>query len=225
LKNIIIAIDGYAGTGKSSTAKAVAKELGYLYLDSGSMYRAVTWFFIQNNIQFHEASVSEDALDQIQLSFEIVDGESRILLNGKMLDSELRSMEVNQQVSEISSIAKVREKLVEKQQAMGRNRGIVMDGRDIGTVVFPQADIKVFMTASVEVRGKRRQKELKEKGIHSNLSDVIENLKTRDQQDTQRAVSPLRKAEGALEIDTSDLTFEQQVKMITDKAKAIMHES
>jgi cytidylate kinase len=225
LKKIIIAIDGYAGTGKSSTAREVARRLGYLYLDSGSMYRAVTYFFLENGVDVHSEDAIEKVWNEMQISFEIKDGVSYIHLNGMRLTDELRSMEVNKHVSAVSSIASVRRKLVDLQRQLGKSKGIVMDGRDIGTVVFPRAELKVFMVANLEVRGKRRLKELKEKGIDSQLEEVVENLKKRDLQDTERSVSPLKRADGAWEIDTSRLNFEEQVLKILSLAKERIDEN
>lgn len=151
--------------------------------------------------------------------------QSALYLNGELLTDELRTMEVNQSVSDVAAITEVRREMVRQQKLMGKEKGIVMDGRDIGTMVFPEAELKVFMTSSPEVRGKRRQMELKEKGIHSDLETIVENLKVRDQIDSSRAEGPLRKADGALEIDTSDLTFEKQVEMIVKAAEDIIHEN
>lgn len=225
MKDIIIAIDGYSGTGKSSTAKAVAKALNYLYIDSGAMYRAVTYYFIRQAVDYTNPETVAHHIKHIDLQFQHSEERTMLLLNGEWLNDQLRTMEVNKKVSEVSTIPAVRSRLVALQQEAGKNRRVVMDGRDIGTVVFPDAELKVFMTASIEVRGKRRQLELNERGINSNLDEIMTNLAERDKIDAGRATSPLRKAAGALEIDTSALTFEQQVQKIVEAANKIIHEN
>ncbi len=224
MKKIIVAIDGYSGTGKSSTAKEVANRLHYTFIDSGAMYRAVTFHCLQQKIDLKDLSRVMDELGAIKMEFHPTQ-QSALFLNGKLLADELRTMEVNQSVSDVAAITEVRREMVRQQKLMGKGKGIVMDGRDIGTMVFPEAELKVFMTSSPEVRGKRRQMELFEKGIHSDLETIVKNLKERDQIDSNRAEGPLRKAEGALEIDTSDLTFEEQVERIVQAAEDIIHEN
>ena len=216
MKKIIIAIDGNSGCGKSSTAKVIARALQYIYIDTGAMYRAVTLFFIKNDIDLkHEEDVAE-ALKQIDISFEynMATGSNETYLNGKNVEHDIRQMEVSNLVSPVSEISAVRKKLVEQQRRMGKAKGVVMDGRDIGTVVFPEAELKIFMTASLEVRAERRRLELHEKGTEVNINDVLENLRNRDRIDSSREDSPLKKAEGAVEIDTSNLTFDEQVNKI-----------
>jgi CMP/dCMP kinase len=216
MKKIIIAIDGNSGCGKSSTAKVIARALQYIYIDTGAMYRAVTLFFIKNGIDLkHEEDVAE-ALKQIDISFEynMATGSNETYLNGKNVEHDIRQMEVSNLVSPVSEISAVRKKLVEQQRRMGKAKGVVMDGRDIGTVVFPEAELKIFMTASLEVRAERRRLELHEKGTEVNINDVLENLRNRDRIDSSREDSPLKKAEGAVEIDTSNLTFDEQVNKI-----------
>ncbi len=221
MKKIIIAIDGHSGCGKSTTAKAVAKALNYIYVDTGAMYRAVTLYFIQNQIDTKDANSIFHALDNINITFrynkEIQKSET--VLNGKGVEDAIRGMEVSQMVSKVSEISAVRKKLVEQQRAMGRKKGLVMDGRDIGTVVFPQAELKIFMTADVKIRAGRRQKELLEKNQKQPLDDVIKNLKMRDEIDSSRKDSPLKKAPDAFVIDTSYLTFETQVNRVLDLAR------
>jgi len=216
MKEIVIAIDGNSGCGKSSTAKVLAQKLKYIYIDTGAMYRAVTLFFIKHNIDLKNDLDVEQALKQIDISFEynIETGKNETFLNGKNVENEIRQMEVSNLVSPVSEISKVRRKLVDQQRRMGEGRGVVMDGRDIGTVVFPNAELKIFMTADLEVRAERRKLELAEKGSIVDLSDVIENLKTRDNIDSSRADSPLKKADDAQVVDTSTLTFDEQVDQI-----------
>jgi len=216
MKKIIIAIDGNSGCGKSSTAKVIARELQYIYIDTGAMYRAVTYFFRKNKIDLqNEADVAE-ALKQIDISFEynISTGKNETYLNGKNVEFQIRQMDVSNLVSPVSEISAVRRKLVEQQRRMGQAKGVIMDGRDIGTVVFPDAELKIFMTASLEVRAERRKLELMEKGTDVDIKEVLENLSNRDRIDSSRKDSPLKKAEDAVEIDTSNLTFDEQVNKI-----------
>jgi cytidylate kinase len=216
MEKIIIAIDGNSGCGKSSTAKVIAKELQYIYIDTGAMYRAVTYFFLKNKIDLNNDLDVSGALNQIDISFEynISSTKNETYLNGKNIEFQIRQMDVSNMVSPVSEISAVRRKLVEQQRRMGQQKGIVMDGRDIGTVVFPEAELKIFMTASLEVRAKRRQLELQEKGTEVHLKEVMENLGNRDRIDSSRDDSPLKKADGAIEIDTSNLTFDEQVNKI-----------
>lgn len=217
----MIAIDGHAGCGKSTTAKLVAKKLNYLFIDSGAMYRAVTFYLLQQKIDLDNKEAVINALDKINLSFKNnpVTNSYEIFLNGNNIVEEIRTMEVNQTVSRVSTIKEVRHFLVAQQQEMGKNSGIVMDGRDIGTVVFPDAALKVFMTASIEDRANRRILELKLKGEELSTTEIIENLKQRDHIDSTRKESPLRKAVDAVEIDTSQLTIEEQVNKVVLLAK------
>jgi len=220
MQKIVIAIDGYSGTGKSSTAKQVAERLGYHYIDSGAMYRAVTLFFLTNNVSLSDKGQIESKLDECQITFH----RSSILLNGEVIDDQIRTMEVNENVSAVSTISAVRSKLVEQQQEMGKQKGVVMDGRDIGTVVFPKAELKVFMTADMDIRAERRRKELVKKGIDEDLGVVKANLKARDEVDSTREDSPLRKASDAHEIDTSHLTLNEQIDKIVEMAELIIYE-
>ena len=220
MQPIIIAIDGYSGCGKSSTAKAVAKRLGYIYVDSGAMYRAVTLYFLNNGIQFTDTVAVEKALGNLSIAFAIrPDGSSETLLNGKSVEDQIRDMRISEKVSQVSALPAVRQAMVAKQQEMGKQRGIVMDGRDIGTVVFPDAELKLFLTADLRIRAERRLAELKAKGTQASLEEIMENLKERDQADSSRANSPLRKADGAIEIDTSGLAFDDQVQKVIFLAK------
>ncbi|MBR07415.1 MAG: cytidylate kinase [Rickettsiales bacterium] len=219
MKQIIIALDGYSGTGKSSTAKEVAKALGYTYIDSGAMYRATTFYFLENEIDVNDLEQVNQALNQIKISF----SDNHVLLNGVDISDEIRTMRINENVSMVSAIKEVRVAMVSQQQQIGEERGIVMDGRDIATVVFPDAELKVFMIANADVRAERRQRELAEKGIHEELNVIKMNLLDRDKIDSSRAESPLKKADDAVEVDTSYLTFDEQVHKIVELAKDVIH--
>ncbi len=220
-RDIVVAIDGYSGTGKSTTAKKVASELDYIYVDTGAMYRAVTLAFIRAGVESFLSGKIKTLLDEVDISFikNSSTGLQETYLNGENVEEQIRGIEVSGRVSEVSAISEVRRKLVEQQRSMGANGGIVMDGRDIGTVVFPKADLKVFMTANDEVRAERRWLELKEKGKHISKEEVLENLRSRDEIDTSRVDSPLRQADDAILIDTSNISIKQQVKDILILAK------
>lgn len=213
-KNIIIAIDGYSSTGKSTLAKNLARELGFVYVDTGSMYRAVALYVMQNGfIRDGELDVEAliGALDQIQLDFvhNPDKGFSEIYLNGEKVEGLIRSLEVSNQVSQVARIPQVRKKLVNLQKNMSGDKGIVMDGRDIGTVVFPEAELKIFLTASPETRAKRRYKEMADTGRNISYESVLKNVSQRDLMDTTRKDSPLVKAVDAVEIDNSDMNVQQ----------------
>lgn len=211
-RKIIIAVDGYSACGKSTTAHAVAAILGYKYIDTGAMYRAVTLYFLDHHISLTNPKEIVKALDQIQVSFKVNSKNiSETYLNGLNVEKEIRKMRISDMVSPVSTIKEVREAMVEQQRKMGKERGVVMDGRDIGTVVFPQAEIKLFMTADMLVRGFRRQKELLERKQLVDLDEVIENIKQRDEIDTTRAESPLRQSPDAIVIDTTHITIDEQV--------------
>ncbi|MFT6871626.1 MAG: cytidylate kinase [Roseivirga sp.] len=220
MNKINIAIDGLSGCGKSSTAKEVAKALHYKFIDTGAMYRAVTLYFIQNDIDLTNHDHVVKALSEIQVNFEFnkESQKNETILNQHNVEKEIRKMYVSQMVSPVSAIKEVRVAMVAQQQEMGKHKGVVMDGRDIGSVVFPDAKLKVFMTASTAVRAKRRQEELAEKGENVALEAIIENLESRDHQDSTRDESPLIKVNDAIEIDTSDLKFEDQVQKVLDLA-------
>ena len=212
-KNLIIAIDGYSSCGKSTLAKALAKKLGFIYIDSGSMYRAVTLFFIRNSVDIAENSSVEDALRHIELNFHSRDYQSHITLNGEEVSEEIRQMPVSEKVSEVSAIKTVRREMVKQQQRMGQSKNIVMDGRDIGTTVFPDAQVKFFMTADPKIRAERRFKELKSKGdTTTTLEEVFENLAHRDYADTTREESPLTRAEDAIILDNTGLSEAEQLE-------------
>jgi CMP/dCMP kinase len=224
MQKIIIAIDGFSSTGKSTIAKQLATALGYVYVDTGAMYRAVTLYAMQNGyISLSEFNISDliSQLNRIELSFKFDSslGFSEMYLNGKNVEKEIRTLEVSQCVSQVSTVSQVRCKLVEQQQLMGVNKGIVMDGRDIGTVVFPNADLKFFITASAETRAKRRFKELQERGDKIDYNDVLHNIKSRDHIDSTRKDSPLIKAVDAIEIDNSELSLEKQFTIIMQFVK------
>lgn len=216
MKDITIAIDGYSSTGKSTIAKALAKELGFVYVDSGAMYRAITLFAMDNGIIgqgfFNKAQLIE-ALPNIEVKFEYNStlNKGEIVLNNHMVEDRIRTLEVSGFVSTIAAVPEVRRKLVEQQKLLGENGGVIMDGRDIGTVVFPNAELKFFMSASAEVRAQRRYKELLEKGESVNYEEVLENVMSRDQIDSTREDSPLVKADDAIEFDNSQMTISEQL--------------
>lgn len=211
MKRIIIAIDGHSACGKSTLAKGLAKALHYAYLDSGAMYRAVTLYFLENNIDYQNPAAMEDALARIEIHFERIDGQNRTFLNGRDVEREIREMRVSEHVSPVSAISAVRRAMVKQQQAMGRRRGIVADGRDIGTVVYPDAELKIFLIADLDVRTSRRHLELAAKGIDADWNEVQRNLTERDRIDSSRADSPLRQADDAVVIDNTLLSEEQQL--------------
>ncbi|EKF55295.1 cytidylate kinase [Galbibacter marinus] len=214
MRKITIAIDGYSSTGKSTIAKKLAKSLGYVYVDTGAMYRAVSYYALINDM-FRNQELQKDqliqALDKIRLEFKLNSntGLPEIYLNGDLVEKQIRTLEVSHVVSEVAAVSEVRHKLVEQQQAMGKNKAIVMDGRDVGTVIFPDAELKLFMTASADVRAHRRYLELTERGDQVTYQAVLENVQKRDLIDTTRSDSPLMKADGAIEIDSTNLSLEE----------------
>lgn len=224
MKKITIAIDGFSSTGKSTLAKALAKSLGYIYIDTGAMYRAVTLFAMRKGLisskNFDQARLVEQ-LDTLDVHFEynVSKGYADIYLDQENVEDLIRTLEVSQFVSQIAEVSEVRKKLVEQQQILGRSKGVVMDGRDIGTVVFPDAELKVFMTASPEIRAERRFKELQEKNSQVVYEEVFRNVVERDQIDTSRKDSPLVKATDAIEIDNSNLSREEQFNLILQLVK------
>lgn len=231
MKKIIIAIDGYSSTGKSTVAKQLAQELHYTYVDTGAMYRAVTYFAMQNNFisgtHFYKKELIRSLKDVI-LEFRQIPEKNKthIFLNGKDVEDSIRSLEVSNFVSAVAAVPEVRTKLVLQQQEMGKSGGIVMDGRDIGTVVFPQADLKVFMTAPAEVRAERRYKELLAKGEKVRFEDVLKNIQSRDLIDTTRSDSPLQKVADAIEFDNSNMSLDEQFKHLLKLAEeAIQQET
>lgn len=217
-KNLVIAIDGYSSCGKSTLAKALAKKLGFIYIDSGAMYRAVTLYFIRNNVDISDPEAVKKALENIELNFNSRDYNSHITLNGEEVSEEIRQMQVSGYVSEVSANKQVRVEMVRQQQRMGQSKNIVMDGRDIGTTVFKDAQIKLFMTADPKVRAERRFKELQSKGDkETTLEEVFENLAHRDYADTTRKESPLVRADDAIILDNTELTQEEQLEFALDK--------
>ncbi|GAB3172642.1 (d)CMP kinase [Telluribacter humicola] len=216
MSKIIVAIDGYSSCGKSTTAKLVAKQLHYAYIDTGAMYRAVTLYFCQNHISHTNPREVQKALEDIHISFRRhpETGSNDTFLNGLNVEDEIRKMYISDRVSDVSTVAEVRHAMVAQQQRMGKSKGLVMDGRDIGTVVFPQAELKIFMTSDPLIRAHRRQEELLAKGELVGIEEVMDNIKKRDFIDTTRAESPLRQAEDAILIDNSMMTVDEQVEMV-----------
>ena len=209
-----IAIDGPAGAGKSTIAKKVAKELGYIYVDTGALYRTVALFMIQNKININDENEVNKALDRIDISMKYEDGIQNIYLNKENVNSLIRTIEVSKIASKTSTYKKVREKLLFLQKDIAKKNKVVMDGRDIGTVILPNADLKIFLTASAKVRGERRYKEIIERDERADLQSIIEDIEKRDEQDKNRAISPLRKANDAIEIDSSYMTIDEVTKKI-----------
>lgn len=224
-RNIIIAIDGYSSCGKSTVAKALANKLHYVYVDSGAMYRAVTLYFLRNNIDLEDDSKISEALENIHIDFHKEHGVTKVLLNDEDVSEEIRQMPVSENVSAVSAIKAVRKAMVKQQQKMGARKNVVMDGRDIGTAVFPHAQVKIFMTADPKVRAERRYLELKNKGENITLEEVFENIAHRDYQDTTRKESPLIRAEDAVILDNTDMTEDEQLAFVSDKVSAIMEET
>lgn len=222
MKKITIAIDGFSSCGKSTMAKDLAKEIGYIYIDSGAMYRAVTLYSLQQGI-FGADGIDEvrlqQEMEQIHISFQLntTTGRPDTYLNGVNVEQQIRTMEVSSHVSPIAALPFVREAMVKQQQEMGKAKGIVMDGRDIGTTVFPDAELKIFVTASPEIRAQRRYDELKAKGEQANLQEILENVKQRDYIDQHRETSPLRKADDALLLDNSQLTIAEQKEWLYEQ--------
>lgn len=224
MKTITIAIDGYSSTGKSTVAKQLADYLGYVYVDSGAMYRAVALYAMENGIisnDHFDVEKLKQSLTSIDLKFhkEVAGKKAHIFLNGKDVETQIRKMEVSEFVSPVATIHEVRVKLVAQQQKLGLEKGVVMDGRDIGTVVFPNAELKIFMNASAQERAQRRYKELSERGDKVKFEDVLKNIQERDHIDTTREDSPLRKAADAIEIDNSDMNLEDQFHTVLQLAK------
>lgn len=223
MKKIVIAIDGFSSCGKSTMAKDLAREVGYIYVDTGAMYRAVTLFAMRNDVFDAEGNIDETRLKallpDVKLTFQL-NNETKlpeVCLNGECVERDIRTLEVSQHVSPIAALPFVREKLVEQQQAMGKEKGIVMDGRDIGTVVFPDAELKIFVTASAEIRAQRRFKELETKGMPADFDEILQNVEQRDYIDTHRETSPLHQADDALVLDNSHLTIAEQKVWLMEK--------
>jgi cytidylate kinase len=219
-KFIIIAIDGPAASGKSTLAKYLADSLGYLYVDTGAMYRAITYYALENGIEDDEDKVIE-ATKNIDLKLEYKNGLTSVYLNGLDVTNNIRTPKVNAKVSDISRIKDVRTELVKLQQKFGENNNLIVEGRDTTTVVFPNADLKIFLTADVSERAKRRHLEFKEKGVELSLDEVEKSIKNRDTIDSGRKVSPLTKAEDAVEVDTTNLTIEEEIERIVKKVEEL----
>lgn len=228
-KKIVIAIDGHSSCGKSTMAKSLARLLGYVYIDSGAMYRAVTLYALRKGLISNgipDIPKIIDELKNINITFQWDEKTEKntTFLNGENIENEIRQLEVSQNVSPVSTIAEVRHEMVKQQRKNSINKGIVMDGRDIGTVVFPDAELKIFMTASPEIRAERRYNELKEKGQEVDFDEIIQNVKNRDKIDSTREISPLKKADDAVVLDNSNLTREEQLKWALEKVKEITEE-
>ena len=221
MKKITIAIDGYSSCGKSTMAKDLAREIGYIYIDTGAMYRAVTLYALRQGYFNSDGTVKTDELEhnmeKIHISFKLVSGIPKTYLNNELVEYDIRTLEVTSHVSPIAAIPFVRKALVAQQQAMGKDKGIVMDGRDIGTTVFPEAELKIFVTAKSSIRAQRRFEELKEKGMPADFDAIKKNVEERDYIDTHREVSPLRKADDAVELDNSMMTISEQKQWLMDK--------
>ena len=227
MKKITIAIDGFSSCGKSTMAKDLAKEIGYIYVDTGAMYRSVTLFALRNHLFDADGNINIEELEklmpEIKISFKFNPSTGRpdTYLNGELVEKEIRTLEVSNHVSPIATIPFVRKALVAQQQQMGKEKGIVMDGRDIGTTVFPDAELKIYVTASPEVRAQRRYDELQAKGMPANYEDILKNVQERDYIDTHREVSPLKKAEDALELDNSHMTITEQKQWLIEAFKKV----
>jgi cytidylate kinase len=222
-KKLIVAIDGPAGSGKSTTAKLLAQRLNYLYIDTGAMYRTVTLFAIRKKILGSTEAIIKLS-SELNINLEFINGETKVTVSGEDVSQDIRSFEVNQNVSDVSKIEGVREILVKKQQEMGKNGGVVMEGRDITTVVFPDADVKIYLTAVIDERAKRRALEYAQKGNQLPVKEIKENLEKRDLIDSNREVSPLTQSPDAIEVDTSNVTIEEQVNIILSHIKRIAEE-
>ena len=227
MEKIIIAIDGFSSCGKSTMAKDLAHELGYIYVDTGAMYRCVALYALQHKLFLKDGEINipelEAAMPNINISFKLnkETGRPDTYLNNENVENKIRTMEVSSHVSSIAAIPFVREALVAQQQKMGKDKGIVMDGRDIGTVVFPNAELKIFVTASPEVRAQRRYDELMEKGMEADYNEILENVKQRDYIDSHRDVSPLRKADDAIKLDNSNISIEEQKQWLINQYKRV----
>ena len=221
MKKITIAIDGHSSCGKSTMAKELARKVGYVYVDTGAMYRCVTLFALRHQLFTADGAVLEEQLretmSQIDIDQRLINGKTTTFLNGENVELEIRNLEVSNHVSPIAAIPFVRTALVAQQQKMGREGGIVMDGRDIGTTVFPNAELKIFVTASAEVRAQRRYDELQQKGMPADYADILKNVQERDYIDSHREVSPLRQADDALLLDNSHMTIDEQNKWLMEQ--------
>ena len=230
MKKITIAIDGFSSCGKSTMAKDLAKKLGYVYVDTGAMYRAVTLYAMRNGLFNADGSIKtadlERQMNKINITFKLNKRAERpdTYLNNELVENDIRTLEVSNHVSQIAAVPFIREAMVAQQQRMGKDKGVVMDGRDIGTTVFPEAELKVFVTASAEVRAQRRYDELKEKGMPADFNDILKNVQERDYIDSHREVSPLRKAPDAIELDNSHMTIAEQSAWLMEQVKQKIEE-
>lgn len=230
MKKIVIAIDGYSSCGKSTMAKNLARQLGYVYVDTGAMYRAVTLYALRHQLFEADGEVDatslQRAMPDIRISFQFnkQTGKPDTYLNDELVEQEIRTMQVSERVSKIAALPFVRTALVAQQQRMGGDKGIVMDGRDIGTVVFPHAELKIFVTASAEVRAQRRYDELQQKGMPARYDDILKNVQERDYIDSHRKVSPLRKADDAVELDNSNLTIDEQQQWLLHQVDKVLQQ-
>lgn len=230
MKKITIAIDGFSSCGKSTMAKDLAKKLGYVYVDTGAMYRAVTLYAMRNGLFNADGSIKtadlERQMNKINITFKLNKTAERpdTYLNNELVENDIRTLEVSNHVSQIAAVPFVREAMVAQQQRMGKDKGVVMDGRDIGTTVFPEAELKVFVTASAEVRAQRRYDELKEKGMPADFNDILKNVQERDYIDSHREVSPLRKAPDAIELDNSHMTIAEQSAWLMEQVEQKIEE-
>lgn len=220
-KNIVIAIDGPAGSGKSTAAKNLADKFGFLYLDTGAMYRAITYLVLKEDI-FEQNDKIIELIKKTDLKLKFENGKTHVFVDGEEITEEIRTPEVNSRVSEVSTIPEVREELVNLQRQIGRQGSLVTEGRDTTTVVFPDADLKIYLTASIEERARRRFKEFQDKGIGIDIDEVKNNIEKRDRIDSGREISPLMKADNAIEIDTSDLTVEEELQKLVDLVNKIV---
>jgi len=225
LKKLVIAIDGPAASGKSTTSKIVAKRLGYLYVDTGAMYRAITLKVLQHKIKLDQQEEIDRLAEKTKIRLEQGEDELKVFLDNQDVTKAIRSQAVTKAVSAVSMRRKVRDVLVREQRRMGQRGGVVLEGRDIGTVVFPDADLKIFMIADVEERANRRQKDLKKEGVDVPLDQLIKEIRERDRKDSGREISPLRKAKGALVLDTSHMTITEQADLIVNRAIELINES
>lgn len=230
MKKIVIAIDGYSSCGKSTMAKNLARQLGYVYVDTGAMYRAVTLYALRHQLFKADGEVDaaslQRAMPDIRISFQFnkQTGKPDTYLNDELVEHDIRTMQVSERVSKIAALPFVRTALVAQQQRMGKDKGIVMDGRDIGTVVFPHAELKIFVTASAEVRAQRRYDELQQKGMPARYDDILKNVQERDYIDSHREVSPLRKADDAIELDNSNLTIDEQQQWLLQQVNKVLQQ-
>ena len=227
MKKITIAIDGFSSCGKSTMAKDLAKKLGYVYVDTGAMYRAVTLYAMRNGLFNADGSIKTADLErQMNITLKLNKTAERpdTYLNNELVENDIRTLEVSNHVSQIAAVPFIREAMVAQQQRMGKDKGVVMDGRDIGTTVFPEAELKVFVTASAEVRAQRRYDELKEKGMPADFNDILKNVQERDYIDSHREISPLRKAPDAIELDNSHMTIAEQSAWLMDQVEQKIEE-